>query len=270
MIKGKSYLLGGIRPEQAAMERLYRRFSRRNYVHPDPLEFLYRYPDERDRETVGLIASSLAYGRVTGILKSVEDVLSRIPGNPGNFIPGASDRSLDSAFTGFRHRFTAGTDMAMFAKGIKRAIGRHGSLNACFLACLKPADLTVAPALRLFVEQLGGEISSLLPLPDRGSACKRLNLYLRWMIRKDRVDPGGWRGISPSKLIVPLDTHMARIGRSLGFTRRNSPDMAMAMEITNSLRAFDPDDPVKYDFALTRFGINPAFDPESLDASLSQ
>jgi len=153
--------------------------------------------------------------------------------------------------------------------GIRRAVVKHGSLNECFLAGAGPSDATVLPALEHFVADIccgGGNY--LLPVPSRGSPCKRLNLYLRWMVRQDDVDPGGWRGISPAKLVVPLDTHMARIGQMLGLTKKRTASLGMALQITDSFRRIVPGDPVKYDFTLTRFGIRSDMDDNDLVEAL--
>lgn len=240
---------------KALLDDLYRRYNRREFVNPDPLQFLYDYPDVRDREIVGLIASSLAYGRVAQILKSVELVTSRVGFSPREFLDGHSRQTLESLFRGFRHRFNAHGDIVDLLIAVKKVIREYGSLNDCFISGLSKRDENVLPALESFVARLGCENNYLLPSPGRGSACKRLNLYLRWMVRKDAVDPGGWHGIPRSRLLVPLDTHMAKIGSMLGFTSRKTADMKMVVEITSVFREYAPRDPVRYDFALTRFGI---------------
>lgn len=239
------------------LEQLYHKLNKRRFVHPDPLEFLYDYHDLRDREIVALVASSLAYGRVLQIVKSVSDALSHMKPLPFDFIMGSSERVIKSAFVGFKHRFTVGQDLSHLLIGARKVINRHGSLGGCLAASLGPGDDTILPALCSFASELctNGKITGLLPRPGDGSACKRLNLFLRWMVRSDEVDPGGWRGIPRSKLIVPLDTHMHRIGIALGFTKRRAADMRTAMEITHAFATISPDDPVKYDFALTRLGI---------------
>lgn len=227
-------------------------------MHPDPLEFLYRYDDIADREIVGLVASSLAYGGVKQILKSVSMVLEVLGRRPGRSLQETSPGAVKGALAGFKHRFTTGEDMAGLLAGAGRAIAKHGSLNDCFLAGME-AEPTVLEAMHRFageVTGLGGcSPDFLLPSTAKGSACKRLNLYLRWMVRADAVDPGGWRGVSPAALIVPLDTHMYKTGLALGFTRRKSADIRTALEVTEGFRLIAPDDPVKYDFALTRLGI---------------
>jgi len=252
------------------LDELYARYSRRKFVHPDPLEFLYDYTDARDREIVGFVASSLAYGRVAQILKSVSSVFERMP-SPSIFLKHASLKSLLNTFKGFKHRFTTEEEIAVMLFGIKQVINRYGSLHACFTACMSDDDDTILPALSAFVKELIAESdrrrNSLLPLPTRGSACKRLHLFLRWMVRKDEVDPGGWDNVPKSRLIVPLDTHMHRIGLALGLTQRKQADMRTAVEITTAFRTISPDDPVKYDFALTRLGIR---DDTDMDAFLKQ
>lgn len=239
--------------------RLYARYNRREYVHPDPLEFLYRYDDVRDREVAGMVASSLAYGRVEQILRSVAKVLDRMTERPARFLERASASRLRRTFAAFRHRFTTGEEMARLLYGVKRVIKRYGSLEACFAAGMDDTDDTVHPALAAFVDELsagaGGRPESLLPDPGKGSACKRLHLFLRWMVRRDAVDPGGWEGVPPSKLVVPLDTHMFKMCRALGFTRRRRADARTALEVTAHFREFAPEDPVRYDFVLTRLGI---------------
>ncbi|MHC4200561.1 MAG: TIGR02757 family protein [Planctomycetota bacterium] len=251
-----------------ALERLYAHYNRREFVHPDPLEFLYRYDDVRDREVAGVVASSLAYGRVGQILKSVAKVLDRMTGRPAEFLERASATQLRRTFAGFTHRFTSGEDVARLLCGMKRVMKRHGSLEACFAAGMNDTDETVLPALAAFVDALAnganGRPGSLLPDPAKGSACKRLHLFLRWMVRRDAVDPGGWELVAPSKLVVPLDTHMFRLCRGFEFTRRRQAGARAALEVTARFRELAPDDPVRYDFALTRLGIRSDADAHAL------
>lgn len=249
---------------KAELEELYRTYNKRKFVHPDPLEFLYNYPDIRDREITGLIASSLAYGRVAQILKSVERILAKMGPSPYRFI--LKNRPLDfkNIFSGFKHRFTTHSDIGDLLSALHRILNEYGSLNKCFITGMNRDDETVIPALDNFLEKLDCTGGYLIPLPRRGSACKRMHLYLRWMVRKDKVDPGGWKDISPGKLIVPLDTHMANIGKTLGMTKRKSADQKMALDITNAFRKISPHDPVKYDFSLTRFGIHPDMEMDDL------
>jgi len=237
------------------LDQLYLKYNKRKYVSPDPLQFLYSYSNVRDREVVALIASSLAYGRVAQILTNVESVLSQMGPSPYDFLANTTTGTLKNTFAGFKHRFTTDKELVSMLSGVKRVLSRYRSLNECFVSGMNTHDRNLLPALQNFVDHIGCADNYLIPSPARGSACKRLNLFLRWMVRKDAVDPGGWKGAPKSTLIVPLDTHMARIGRMLNLTQRKSTDMKMALEITASLSAFSPKDPVRYDFSLTRFGI---------------
>lgn len=224
-------------------------------MHPDPLEFLYSYGKTEDREIAGLVASGLAYGRVSLILKSVEKVLKVLGPDPSEFLQTADPDGLKTQLGGFRHRFTAGEEIANFLVCISMVQRKHG-LAGNFLAGLLEKNAYLE-ALDVFVSGLLEPMgrSYLLPRPSGGSACKRLHLFMRWMVRKDDVDPGGWNMISPSDLIVPVDVHMFRVGKCLGFTERKTADGRTAAEITEGFRLICPEDPVKYDFSLTRFGI---------------
>lgn len=241
------------------LERTYKEYNCRRYVSPDPLQFLYAYEQVRDREIAALVAGLLAYGRVRQIIKSVSGVLCLMGCSPSAFLTDTSHAGLKRICAGFRHRFATGSELGLLLCAMKNVISSYGSLYGCFRASMGADDTTVIPALKRFVNMLRGSVAGLdchlLPCPGKGSACKRLHLFLRWMVRSDDVDPGGWEAIPAGALIVPLDTHMFRIGSALGFTARKQADVKAALEITRGFRRFSPGDPVKYDFALTRFGI---------------
>lgn len=246
------------------LESLYRKYNRRRYVHPDPIELVYAYGRIEDREIAAWIAASLAYGRVHQIIKSVGVVLEKMGDSPCHYLQTAPSRMLNHDFLGFVHRFATGAHVAGMLCGLKQVILEYGTLGECFDAGLGKKDDTVLPALRRLIDRIyhgaSGDPGHLLPRPERGSACKRLNLFLRWMVRQDRVDPGGWKTIPAAKLIVPLDTHMHRLGLMAGMTSRRQGNMRTALEITEKFKRFSPDDPVRYDFSLTRIGIRG--DPE--------
>lgn len=245
--------------QKQRLELFYAKYNHRKYVHPDPLEFLYRYQRLRDREIVGMVAAALAYGRVTQIINSVSIVLDRMGPSPYQFLKESSTVQIESAFKGFVHRFATGKGMSRLLMGIKEVLDRYGSLYQAFRGFVCPHHDTVLPSMSRFCRQIdeaaGGDIGHLLPMPDRGSACKRMNLFLRWMVRKDTVDPGGWADIPAALLIIPLDVHMHRVGQKLGFTTRKQTDIRTATEITNGFKRLTPEDPVRYDFVLTRLGI---------------
>lgn len=241
------------------LEAVYAAYHRQEFIHPDPLEFLRRYEHAGDREVVGFLASALAYGRVAQILKSVERVIKGMGGSPRIFLAKASREDLMMAFSGFKHRFTTDNELVdvLFAMG--RVILIYGSLYECFLHGYDPEETDIAETMAAFVEELKAHMrtggNSLIPCPPKQSACKRLHLFLRWMVREDAVDPGGWSAVSPAKLIVPLDVHMHRMGIALGMTSRKQADLRTAREITGAFRIIAPEDPVRYDFSLTRIGI---------------
>jgi uncharacterized protein (TIGR02757 family) len=246
-----------MKPDKSYFETAYRKYNRPEFIHPDPLEFIYRYDRLEDRELAGFAAAALAYGKVNQILKSVEKVLSPMGPSPQRWLLKTPAKGISAAFSAFKHRFTTGAELAVFLMNIKRTVEAYGSLKACFLRRYEPADETLAGAIYAFVDDFNSLACAptLTPCPRKKSSFKRLNLFLRWMIRRDAVDPGVWSGISPSKLIVPLDTHMFAIARSIGFTKRNDTSMKTALEITAAFRRVNPADPVKYDFSLTRTGI---------------
>lgn len=254
------------------LNRLYARYNRREYVHPDPLEFLYRFPARRDREIAGLIAACLAYGRVGQILKSVSAVLEPMGESPHDFLAAARIPEIRATYAHVVHRFATGDHITALLAGIKSVIKTYGSLYDCFLDGFSPADESTLPALTRFTDRLhsaagisgignnSNSVGHLIPCPAKKSACKRLHLYLRWMVREDAVDPGGWDRIPAAKLLVPVDIHMHRIGRMLNLTSRSQADLKTAVEITEGFRKWAPDDPVRFDFALTRFGIRQDMD----------
>jgi uncharacterized protein (TIGR02757 family) len=238
-------------------ERTYRDFNKPEFIHPDPLEFVWRYTASADREIVGLIAACLAYGNVTQILKSVEKVLAPMGASPAAWLKRSEPGLIKKTFRTFKHRFTTGAELAVFLLNIKRARETSGSLENLFLLGYDKNEPTLEHAIYKFVNSFNsvGCAPSLTPCPEHKSSFKRVNLYLRWMVRKDAVDPGVWTGIPPSKLLIPLDTHMRQVSMGMGITKRKDTSMKTAAEITAYFRTIEPKDPVKYDFSLTRAGI---------------
>jgi len=260
------------RKYKGALEGHYRKFHKRRFVHPDPLEFLYDYDDPADREIVALVAATLAYGRVAQILVSVRRALERLGESPARCVRDSTPAHMKARLAGFKHRWTTGEDLAAMLSGARRAVRSHGSLGKCLAGKVRPGDETVIDALTGLVGELSvfAPGSRLLADPARGSACKRLHLMLRWLVRRDEIDPGGWDGIEPRLLVVPVDVHMHRIARRLGLTARNAADGRAALEITRAFGAVSPDDPVRYDFSLTRLGLNPEVRASDFFACLPQ
>lgn len=244
-----------------AIPALYDRFHKPEYISPDPLEIVREEADWRDREVVALISASLALGRVQYIL-SFQKELFRILGKARETCLTAEYGDLLTLLSGKRYRFYTENHIAALCLGIGTLLKTYGSLNDAFIYSRKGSSCLFG-ALENFVTLLregAGGRECVVPDPNKGSACKRLFLFLRWMVRKDAIDPGGWTGISTAELLVPVDTHLLKTSLLLGLCTRRTADYKAAVEITGALSHYDREDPVKYDFALTRPGINPAFD----------
>jgi uncharacterized protein (TIGR02757 family) len=250
------------------LDRLYGEF---NYPDSaaDPIQIVRRFRRDDDREVVGFIAASLAFGRVGSVLQSIERVLAIAGPSPAAYVRAFSPAAAAPAFKNVVHRWTRGPDLVALLWVMRQMIDRSGSIEGFFAEGLDPASGDLGPAvdsfstraLALDLRQAYGRlprrpgVSYFFPRPSAGSACKRLNLFLRWMVRRDALDLGVWSRIPTAKLVVPLDTHVIRVGRCLALTRYTSPGWRMAQDITASLRQLDPDDPVKYDFALCHIGM---------------
>lgn len=249
-----------------ALEGIYEKYNHYGFIKPDPLQFVYRYPRPADMEIAAFLASTLAYGRVRQIEKSLDNLFGRMGESPAGFVKNFS-RAERKKLHNFKHRFTSGDDISDLLTLLRDVLGDFGSIERFFLSGYNLDEDNSIPALSEFCDTLlaryaqnhRGRLSKglayLLPRPAAGSACKRLNLFLRWMVRKDGVDPGLWNSVDKSKLIVPLDVHMARLCRILGFYKTKTVSMKTAVQITKSFAEIEPNDPVKYDFALSRIGI---------------
>jgi uncharacterized protein (TIGR02757 family) len=250
------------------LEDLYFKYNHRRFVDPDPLAPLYELADREDQEVAGLVTATLAFGNVKQILKSIDIVLREFP-EPAKIIADLSDRAMHKRLAGFRHRYVTGAEMASLLAGARAALREHGDIGTCFEALDRPESPTLIPALTQFVAYLRDhgtlDKNYLLPDPNKGSACKRWFMFLRWMVRQDAVDLGHWSSLGAHRLVVPVDTHMHRVARGMFLTRRKSADLKTALEITEAFRVIRPEDPVRYDFCLTRLGIR---DEGDMDAFL--
>ena len=251
-----------------ALDRLYDDFDQVDVV-ADPIDRVRGYVDPADREVAGFCAAALAYGRVAGVLKSIDALLAVMGTSPAAFVRRFDPLADGEALSMLTHRWTRGLDLVALVWILRRMLEMSGSIEAFFLEGYRKEAEDIASALDSFCARaLAIDLDSIyahcsrrrgvdyfFPKPSAGSGCKRLNLYLRWMVRCDRIDLGVWRRVDPSKLIVPLDTHVIRVGQCLQLTRYRSPSWVMAREISVSLRRFDPADPVKYDFSLCHLGM---------------
>ena len=261
------------------LEKLYRKYNRRSLIKPDPLQFVYRYRRKADMEIAAFLASALAYGRVEQIEKSLAGLLGQMGNSPFEFVQnfdGEQKKKLKS----FKHRFTTGDDISDLLKLLQIVLSKFGSVEEFFIQGYSDSDKNIIPALSRFCDlltaghngQMTRGLKHLLADPAKGSVCKRLNLFLRWMVRDDDVDTGLWKAVDKAKLIVPVDVHMARLCKILGFYDRKGISLSTALEITAGFGQIEPADPVKYDFALSRIGIvencNGNFRPQCKDCGL--
>lgn len=238
----------------------------------DPIEAPRSYADPRDQEVAGLLAAALAYGRADLFKPRLFGVLGVMGPSPAAFARGFDPARQGALLAPFAYRFHLPADVGALIAGAGAALRRHGSLGALFAARLGERG-ELGPALSDFSRELreAGEaavaasmgppraLGHLLSDPSKGSACKRLLLYLRWMVRRDAIDPGPWNDlVSPSRLVIPLDTHVMRLSRLLGLTRRRDLSWRTAVEVTASLARIDPEDPVRFDFVLCHLGMSGA------------
>lgn len=252
------------------LDKFYRDYDFKGRLGHDPIEFPHRYENPRDVEVSAFIASSLAYGKVELFKPVIEKILSEMGSNPYEFLLEFSIKRHRRLFEGIKYRFNESEDLIALLFILHKILTRNKSLENVFMRFFRSDSLTIEEGLAGFVASLLQTNTSLVygknikpaglrqffPSPVDGSACKRANLFLRWMVRDRDIDFGIWEGIPKKKLVIPLDTHIARISRCLGFTERKSQGWKMAVEITESLKRFDPEDPLKYDFALCHHGIS--------------
>ncbi|MBJ6802367.1 TIGR02757 family protein [Geomonas propionica] len=258
------------------LEALYQNRSQAHLAN-DPLSFCHRYSHPLDQEVVGLVAASFAYGNVKIIKKNLAVIFEVMGPSPRRFVESFDPRQGSRDFAGFKHRFNDARDLCALLFACRIMIEEASSVERWLLRFYNPADPDLTGTLSGFSEAVknldlspvfgpGGVPADsyfpfFFPSPASGSACKRLCMLLRWMVRPaDGIDLGIWRGISPAQLVIPVDAHIQRICRFLGFTSRKQADWRMACEITRALRELDPADPVKYDFAICHLGISEGCD----------
>jgi len=257
---------------KSTLDRLYAQF---NYPDSatDPIQIVRRFERPDDREVVGFCAAALAFGRVRSVIDSIERVVAGMGSHPADFVRQFDPKRDREPFEEFVHRWTRGADIVALLWLLRQMYDRSGSIEAFFAEGYDRSKEDVGHAIDSFstraldldlrsVYSRGGlarartrGVGFFFARPSSGSACKRLNLFLRWMVRHDALDLGVWSTVSSASLVVPLDTHVIRVGRCLRLTRRTSPGWPMARDITASLRRIDSQDPVRYDFALCHLGM---------------
>lgn len=236
---------------QKTVEEIFQKYDKR-FLKEDPVALVHQYSKSSDREIAGLICSLLAFGNVKTIIASARKALKIWKGQ-------------ESAAS-FRHRWIAGGDLLLLFDALNKSLKEYGSLENLFAEGFHADDENIAHALDHFSAGMkrlagGGNLPRgfryFFPSPKDGSPCKRFNMFLRWMVRPaDGIDLGLWKKIPTSKLIIPLDTHVCRFARRFRLTRRKNPSWRMAVEITDFLKKLDPEDPVKFDFAICHYGMH--------------
>jgi len=228
------------------------------YSSDDPVWFLHKFKDKKDIEIIGLVASCYAYGQISVINKFISKFLERTENEPFNFISTLDLKKQEKYFIGLNYRFNNHFDLVNLLQNIKINIEEYGSLLNLFKVKYSQDDENILKPLSFFSDSLRKKYIKNLMGYDylisdvkRNSTCKRLNLFLRWMVRKDEIDLGIWsKYIDKSKLIMPVDIHVYRMALKYKLVKRKSCDMKFVIELTNELKKYDADDPVKYDFAL--------------------
>ena len=238
------------------------RFNTASFIAGDPISVPHRFTRLQDREIMGFWAATLAWGQRRTIIRSAERLAELMDQAPHDFILHHVERDRER-FLPFKHRTFQATDTLWFLEYLQQFYRRNNSLETAFARHLGASDATVENGLIGFHRDFFAHPDAPdrtrkhVATPERGSTCKRLNMFLRWMVRRDTagVDFGAWALIKPAQLLIPLDVHVERVARHLGLLHRPQTDWKAVLELTDNLRAFDPDDPVKYDFALFGLGV---------------
>lgn len=240
------------------------RYNRADFIPNDPVSIPHRFRKKQDIEIAGLLAALLAWGQRITVINKCRDLLARLDDAPYDFLVNHSPDDWKSVLR-FKHRTFNGTDAVHVLSFLADFYRKHPSLEAAFP--VQAEDPHIEHALVAFHRyvfawpQAPARTRKHVPTPERKSACKRINMYLRWMVRKDDrgVDFGLWHTIRPDQLVCPCDVHVERVARRLKLVKRKTVDWQMALELTTQLKRFDPLDPVKYDFALFGLGIEEQF-----------
>ncbi|NNE09412.1 MAG: TIGR02757 family protein [Gemmatimonadetes bacterium] len=250
------------------LDRIYARYARPEYLGTDPLPLVRRYSDSKDREVAGVIAALAAYGRVSAICAHVEECLLLLGDRPYRTVRSFRADEVPSSFLSIRYRFHTGRDIVALLSVLASIYRTHDSLETLFRSFsgntydrlegmvgeFRKTDISHIYDADGWKSSYG--LNYLFTDPSKGGACKRWNLFLRWMIREDDgIDCGAWSDCDPAELQVPLDTHLHRIGRRLGFIPQKTASRAAVRSMTSSLALYDSRDPVRFDFPLCRLGI---------------
>lgn len=247
-----------IKSVKRILEKIYKEYHSPKFAVNDPIHWLYSYHSVKDKEIVGLISALFAFGSAQVFNRKIQEILS-LWQSPSQELPQWSYDEFLTVMKGFRYRFVSGETAANFFYGLRRMIEEYSSVGSCFLKHYEQGYGDLWTAFQTFTDDLrkfaDNQLPFLVPNPKSGGACKRLCLYLRWMVRKDDIDIGCWNFIEPKQLIVPLDTHIYQWAVMLRLIQSRSPNAKTAMLITDAFRQICPDDPLRYDFSLCQTGM---------------
>lgn len=241
-------------------------YNRPGFIDNDPIVVPHQYSLKQDIEITAFWAAILAWGRRITIINKCNELFGLMDNSPYDFILNHKDSDL-KRFDNFKHRTFNTTDTLYFIEYLKTYYQQYNSLENAFTIGLKSNHENVETGLINFRRQFftlpfaPERTTKHIATPERNSACKRINMFLRWMVRDDNngVDFGLWKVIKPGQLVCPCDLHVDRVARKLGLIKRKQTDWQTAIELTNNLKQLDPNDPVKYDFALFGLGIEEKF-----------
>ena len=245
---------------KSLLDEAYTRYHRASFIENDPISIPSLFSTKQDREIAGFLAATLAWGQRKTILKSAHRLLSCMDSRPYEFVLHASKADLKLLQT-FVHRTFQGEDAVYFIQALRFIYQNYASMEDVFTEGIRPSSPNLAEGILHFREKfftLPHALRTRKHVPDiaRNAAAKRLNMFLRWMVRKDAIDFGLWKSISPAQLLCPLDVHTGRVARSLGLLERKQDDWKAVLELTESLKKLDPHDPIKYDIALFSLGVD--------------
>ncbi|MCA1902716.1 MAG: TIGR02757 family protein [Candidatus Hydrogenedens sp.] len=241
-----------------SLAKIYNKYHHLEFVKNDPVYWLHNYNSAKDQEIVGLISALFAFGNVKAFNKKIKEILNLFK-SPSIELPHWSRSELETSLSSFKHRFVSGLTVAHLLYALRKILEEYSSIKACFREHYEREHQNLWLALQQFSSQLrtlaNNPLFFLVPAPEKGGACKRLCLYLRWMVRKDEIDIGYWDFIHPNQLIVPLDTHIYHWATSWGIVKTHSLNVKTAIRITEVFQYICPDDPLRYDFSLCQAGM---------------
>lgn len=240
---------------QIEIDKLVEKYETKDFIIDDPVQFPHRFSDKKDIEISGFIASLLAYGSRKQFIKKLDMLFEIAQEEPLNFI-----QNFESGMLGdFNYRFGKPKDFSSIFLIMKELYNTTDGLEELFAHGYSQHKMfeTVVDYFYARADKNAGQgFYHMIPNPHNGGAMKRMCMYLRWMVRKGPVDLGIWNFITPAELYIPLDVHVGRISRQMGLLSRNANDFKSVIELTNNLKNFCPEDPVKYDFAMFGYGVN--------------